>query len=115
LLCGFGVNAVIAALQQRRAREIGLRMALGATPQQAGTLVLAAAARIVVPGLFVAAALAVPLFRWLRPHLFAVGETLLWLLFAVAVLVSAAAALAAALRPARHAARVAPMEALRYE
>jgi hypothetical protein len=115
LLCAFGVNAVIAAMQQRRAREIGLRMALGATPRQAGALVLATAARIVAPGLILAALLAVPLFRWLRPQLFDVGETSLWLLFAVAVLVSAAAALAAALAPARRAARVAPMEALRYE
>jgi ABC-type antimicrobial peptide transport system permease subunit len=57
----------------------------------------------------------VPLFRWLRPQLFEVGEASLWLLFAAAVLVSAAAALAAALSPALRAARVAPMEALRYE
>jgi putative ABC transport system permease protein len=115
LLCGFGINAVIAAMQQRRAREIGLRMALGATPRQASALVLATAARIVAPGLIVAALLAVPIFRWLRPQLFDVGAGSLWLVFAVAVLVSAAAALAAALAPARRAARVAPMEALRYE
>jgi predicted permease len=115
LLCAFGINAVIAAMQQRRAREIGLRMALGATPRQASALVLATAARIVAPGLAVAALLAVPIFRWLEPQLFDVGAAGLWLLFAVAVLIAAVAALLAAALPARRAARVAPMEALRYE
>jgi ABC-type antimicrobial peptide transport system permease subunit len=86
-----------------------------ATPRQASALVLATAARIAAPGVIVAALLALPLFRWLRPQLFGVGETSLWLLFAVAVLVSAAAGLTAALLPARRAARVAPMEALRYD
>jgi putative ABC transport system permease protein len=115
VLCGFGVNAVIASVQQRREREMGLRIALGASPRQAGALVLATAARIVGFGVALAALLAVPTFRWLQSQLFDVDAAAFWTLFAVAALLSAAAALVSALRPARRAARVAPMQALRYE
>ena len=94
---------------------MGLRMALGASPRRAGTLVLATAARIVGFGVVLAALLAVPTFRWLQSQLFDVGPAAFSTLFAVAALVSTAAGLAAALWPARRAARVAPMQALRYE
>jgi ABC-type antimicrobial peptide transport system permease subunit len=102
-------------MQQRREREMGLRMALGASPRQAGALVLATAARIVGFGLVLAALLAVPTFRWLRSQLFDIDPAGFWTLFAAAALVSAAAGLVAALSPVRRATRVAPMQALRYE
>ncbi len=114
-LCALGVNAVIAAVQQRRRREMGLRMALGASPRQAGALVLATAARIVGFGLVLAALLAVPTFHWLQSQLFDVDPVRFWTLFATAALVSAAAGLLAALSPVHRATRVAPMTALRYE
>jgi putative ABC transport system permease protein len=62
-----------------------------------------------------AALLAVPTFRWLQSQLFDVAAVGFWTLFAAAALVSAAAGLMAVLAPVRRAARVAPMQALRYE
>lgn len=115
VLCAFGVNAVIASVQQRRERETGLRMALGASPRQAGALVLGTAARIVGFGLVLAALLALPTFRWLESQLFDVGPGAFWTLFGVAAVVAAAAGLVAALWPARRAARVTPMQVLRHE
>jgi ABC-type antimicrobial peptide transport system permease subunit len=74
-----------------------------------------AAAHIVGLGLVLAAVLAVPTLRWLQNQFFGVGPGAFGALFAVAVLVSGAAGMIAAFWPARRAARVAPLQALRHE
>lgn len=115
LLGAAGVNAVIAAMQRKRRREIGLRMALGAAPGHAARLVLGSAAKIVALGLFIGGALAYPGFGWLQRQLFGLGPEAFWSLLGLTAAVLLAAGLAAACWPAWRAARVAPMEVLRHE
>jgi predicted permease len=110
-----GVNAVVAALQRRRRREIGLRLALGAAPGNAAALIVGTAMRIVTIGLSLGALLGVPLLHWLQGQLFGVGVDVYWLLFGATALVLIVAGMLAASWPAWRAARTAPMEALRYE
>jgi ABC-type antimicrobial peptide transport system permease subunit len=115
LLGVFGVNAVIAAMQRRRTREIGLRLALGASLHQASALVLATAARILGLGLAVGMVLAVPVLGALRQFLFGIEPGSFWEIFGLTALVLTTAGMIAAARPAWLASRTAPMEALRYE
>lgn len=115
LLGAAGVNAVVAAMQRRRTREIGLRLALGAAPAQAARLVVGNAARIMGIGLSLGLIVAVPAMGWLQGQLFGVSAATLWGLFTLTVVVLLAAGFAAAAWPAWRASRVAPMEALRYE
>jgi putative ABC transport system permease protein len=115
LLGAAGINAVVAAMQRRRAREIGLRMALGAAPRHAATLVLGNAARIVGLGLGMGTLLAGLVLLWLRDNLFGLSAGALWALEGLTALVLIAAGLVAAAWPAWRASRIAPMRALRYE
>jgi ABC-type antimicrobial peptide transport system permease subunit len=115
LLGAGGINAVVAAMQRRRAREIGLRMALGAAPRHAATLVLGNAARIVGLGLGMGTLLAGLVLLWLRDNLFGLSAGALWALEGLTALVLIAAGLVAAAWPAWRASRIAPMRALRYE
>jgi ABC-type antimicrobial peptide transport system permease subunit len=110
-----GVNAVVAALQRRRTREIGLRLALGAAPGSVAALIVGTAMRLIVVGLAIGALLAVPALRWLEGELFGVGSGTYWALFGLTAVVLIAAGMVAASAPAWRAARTAPMEALRYE
>ncbi len=110
-----GVNAVVAALQRRRTREIGLRLALGAAPGSVAALIVGTAMRMIIVGLAIGALLAVPALRWLEGELFGVGSGTYWALFGLTALVLIVAGMVAASWPAWRAACTAPMEALRYE
>jgi predicted permease len=115
LLAAAGVNAVVAAMQRRRTREIGVRMALGAAPAHAARLMFGSAARIVGLGLAAGGILAYPVLNWLQGQLFGIGADHFWGLFGLTAAVLLAAGLAATCWPAWRAAHVAPMAALRHE
>jgi len=105
---------VMAFLVEQRRQEIGVRMALGATPMGMVRLTLSFAARWTLAGVLIGGAGALAAGRWLRSQLFHVdaGDPAL-LLTAVTLLVLVA--LAATAGPARRAAAVDPMAALRSE
>jgi len=114
LLAAIGMYGVVGFLVAQQTREIGVRMALGATPQSILQLVLAGVARWTISG----AALGL-LGAWLCSRLL---ESLLFqvrahdpLLLGLALLILLAVAFLAAWLPARRAMRVDPMVALRYE
>ena len=113
-LAAFGLYGVLAFLVAQRTREIGVRMALGATPAAVSRLVLASAARWLASraGRWTGA-LAGGVARDARAVAGRLGPRSHGLAGAAAVLLMAA--LAAAWLPARRAARVDPMVALRHE
>jgi putative ABC transport system permease protein len=112
LLAAAGIFSVIAWTVRQSTREIGIRMALGASPQD----VLVASMRRALLGTLVGAALglagAVPLTKMLKAQLFGVTEHDPAIFMLVPLLLMGVAALAAYL-PARRATRVDPVEALR--
>jgi predicted permease len=113
-LAGFGIFSVSAFAVAERGREIGLRLALGATRGAVARMVLRQAA--VLTALALAAGLGLSLLagRFVESLLFEVRpDDPLTLAAVTAVL--AACALLAAWGPARRAAKVAPMQALRLE
>jgi hypothetical protein len=114
LLAAVGLSGVMGFLVAQRRREIGVRMALGATPGSIVKLTLGFAARCTAAGVVVGGAGAVVVTRWLRAQLFQVpAGDLRPLAGAVALLVLVA--LMAAAGPARRAARVDPAATLRAE
>lgn len=112
LLASIGLAGVVAYQVSQRRREIGLRLALGATPGQARGFVIRRIAYPVALGLLAGGALALGALDYASPLLHGIAAHP-WLLFAVAAL--ACAALLAAWIPSREAARLDPQEALRSE
>ena len=109
-----GIFGVMAFQVSRRTNEIGLRMALGAGRGGIVALVLREVAVILAAGCLMGGAAALALTGLTRQMLFGVTPTEPGV-FAAAALVLGAAAFAAGWLPARLAARVDPMTALRHE
>jgi ABC-type antimicrobial peptide transport system permease subunit len=114
LLAAVGVHGVMSYRVRRRSREIGTRLALGATTGHVTRLVLVQAARLAGIGLLAGAAVAFALARALASALYGVAP---WdpLTLAATMGLLAAATLVAAYLPARVAARVAPASVLASE
>ena len=114
LLAAVGLYGVMAYVVARRTREIGIRMALGATQRKVAEMVLQEIAGIAIVGLIIGLAAAYALGRVLESLLFGVKASDPYVFVAATGLLIVVAALAGWL-PARSAARVDPMVALRYE
>lgn len=114
LLAVVGIYGVKSYFVARRTREIGIRMALGATHRDVVRLVLREGSRLTAAGVAVGLALAYGAGRLVSSLLYQVSPTDP-LIFGVAPLLLAASALLAAYVPARRATRVAPVTALRTE
>ena len=114
LLAGVGLYGVLSYTTMQRTREIGIRMALGSTRPAIARLVMREMVRLALVGAVAGAPCAILLGRTLRSQLFGVSATDPLTLAGVLLLI-AVVALLAAFVPARRAARVEPMEALRSE
>jgi putative ABC transport system permease protein len=114
LLAAAGLYAVIAYLVSQRTREIGIRLALGATPRHILRLMMGQGMKLTLIGVAIGFVGAVAVTRLMRSLLFAIAPTDL-LTFAISSFVLIVVALLACFIPARRATKVDPLVALRYE
>jgi predicted permease len=112
ILATVGMFGVFAYVVQQRTSELGIRMALGATPTQVVRGVLASTARAVGAGVIVGVLLAGLASRLLTRYLYGVNP-LDPVAYGGVILVVAGAAMAASYLPARRATRQDPVAALR--
>jgi predicted permease len=114
LLAGIGLYGVLAYATAQRTREIGVRMALGSDRRGIVTLVLKDVLKLAGISIAVAIPVALVSTRLLKSQLFGVSNADPVVLVSATVLIAVVAVIAAAL-PARRAASVDPMQALRSE
>ncbi len=113
-LAGVGLYGVLAFVTAQRTREIGVRMALGASRDNVSRLALSDVLKLPAAGVLAAIPVTLLLGRLVQSQLFGIFSTDP-VSFTVAITLLAAAALLASALPARRVASVNPTEALRTE
>lgn len=114
LLAGLGTYGVLAYLVSTRAREFGIRQALGATPRTVHAMVMRDGAVLVLGGLALGGVLSVAAIRALQSVMTdasGVPARLPWIVGALVI----ATAMAASLMPARRATKMSPVDVMRSE
>ena len=114
ILAAAGLYGVMSYMVSRRTGEIGIRMALGAQPLEVQKMVLRESLGLVVAGLAIGVPLTIAMAHLVSSQLYGISRSDPLTIIAAAGLQTAIAALATYL-PARRAAKVDPMVALRYE
>jgi putative ABC transport system permease protein len=114
VLAAIGIYGVLSFWVNQRTREIGIRLALGADQKNILSVVLREGIKLTVIGLAIGVPLALGLTNLLPNVLYGVGKHDPATFVAIALVLGAVATLACYI-PARRAAKVNPMEALRYE
>lgn len=114
LLAGIGLAAVLSFSIRRRSAELGVRLALGASPSRVRNLVLRQGVILIASGGLLGLCIGIPLARLLSDRLYQVAftDSMSWLAAIVVVLLVASIA---CWLPARRAAATDPMVALRNE
>lgn len=114
VLAAIGIYGVVSYWVNQRMREIGIRMALGADQKNILSVVLREGIKLTLIGLVIGVPLAMGLTNLLPNVLYGVGRHDP-VTFVVIALILGAVAVLACYVPARRAAKVDPMVALRYE
>jgi len=114
VMAAAGLYGVIAYTVERRTREVGIRVALGADGRSVLTMVVAQGLRLVAAGMGIGLALAMVSARLMRSLVFDIAPADP-VSYAGAIVLFAVTALAATLVPARRALRVDPIVALRAD
>ncbi|HUR22020.1 MAG TPA: FtsX-like permease family protein, partial [Vicinamibacterales bacterium] len=114
VVVGVGIFGLLAMSTARRTKEVGIRCALGATPNSVATLILREQAVAVVAGLVAGGAVAAWAVGFVKGYLYelTVADPRIWLSAVGLILLTA---LVGALVPALRASRIDPLKALRVE